>query len=86
MSSLLIKTRRFNIQVLANMVDNDYVTNRMLGLLIGLGLAGSIANTYVIDQHKESQQKLLVAITQLQQSTDQVKPLESLAATKQSGC
>jgi hypothetical protein len=74
------------MQVLANMVDNDYVTNRMLGLLIGLGLAGSIANTYVIDQYKESQQKLLVAITQLQQSTDQVKPLESLAATKQSGC
>jgi hypothetical protein len=64
------------------MVDNDCVTNRLLGLLIGLGLAGSIANTYVIDQYKESQQKLLVTITQLQQSTEQVRSSEALAATR----
>jgi hypothetical protein len=73
------------MQLLSNMVDNDCVTNRLLGLLIGLGLAGSIANTYVIDQYKESQQKLLVTITQLQQLTDQVRSFETLAATKQSG-
>jgi hypothetical protein len=45
---------------------------RLLGILIGLGVASSVASTYVIDRYKASQQELLVAVQQLQQSTDQV--------------
>ena len=45
---------------------------RLLGILIGLGFASSVASTYVIDRYKSSQQELLVVVQQLQQSTDQV--------------
>ncbi|CAO3666264.1 unnamed protein product [Umbelopsis ramanniana] len=45
----------------------------LLGILIGLGFASSVASTYVIDRYKSSQQKLLVAVQQLQQSTDQFR-------------
>ncbi|KAH8550760.1 hypothetical protein BGW37DRAFT_58251 [Umbelopsis sp. PMI_123] len=45
----------------------------LLAMIIGLGLVSSVASTYVIERGKDSQKKLLVAIEQLQQSTDQFK-------------
>ncbi|KAI9286620.1 hypothetical protein BC943DRAFT_227086 [Umbelopsis sp. AD052] len=45
----------------------------LLGIIIGLGLASSVASTYVIDRYKYSQQQLLVAVQQLQLSTDQFR-------------